>query len=375
MAVIDVIIVNYKVPLFVEQTIKSVLAASKNIPTAIWVVDNNSNDNSVPYLKARFPEVNYISNTENVGFSKANNQAIRSSSAPFVLLLNPDTIIGENTLVACLEEMNNNTACGAIGIRMHDAEGNYKPECRRGSFSLWNTCCKIIGLSSKFPNCHLFNGYYMGLNEKHKAGKANILCGAFMFMRRQALEKAGLLDERFFMYGEDVDLSYSITKNGYNIRYLPIPMLHYKGESESAAFNPKRYYPAFYGAMLLFYQKHHPNNIFMQAIVKHVVQWKIKQSLKKNYSKEKRPIDTHNLYHYNLNDPFPNLPSGTTIIVEPTPGTYQKLLNLIAHSEGKQYTFITHYPNCSTQGLQPTIPYRSLDEGITLSPGGLVKLL
>lgn len=372
---VDIVIVNYRVPLFVAQVLFSLQAIPADTPRTIWVVDNHSEDNSTAYLKKLFPEVNFIENSRNGGFAEANNIAIRASSAPYVLLLNPDTLVGESTLSRCIEVMEKYPTCGAVGAKLIDARGNFLPECRRYSVSLWSTFCKLSGLSKRFPKSRLFNRYYMGYRDESLPSEVGMLCGAFMLMRREALEKVGLLDERYFMYGEDIDLCYAMKKAGYSIRYQPTPVLHYKGESESAAFNPQRYNEAFYGAMGLFYEKYHPKNTFTKHIIKRLLQQKIKRATTLSPQRGKEiPSLSHTegkAYRLDLNKEIPNLssiPRGSFLIVEPTAGIYDKLLVLLESCRGKGLTLITYYPKLSTKGLQPTFP---LIQGVALGPGGL----
>ena len=222
--------------------------------TEIWVVDNASSDNSVEYLQANFPDVNFISNTDNVGFSKANNQAIRQSKGEYVLLLNPDTIVAEDTLKGCVEFLDAHPQVGATGVRMLNADGTFAPESRRGLPTPFTSFCKMTGLSSLFPQSRIFGRYYMKYLNENEANPVEVLSGAFNMLRRKALNQIGLLDEDFFMYGEDIDLSYRMLIGGWQNYYLPYNILHYKGEStEKSSF---RYVHVFYNAMLIFFNKH-----------------------------------------------------------------------------------------------------------------------
>ncbi|MDO4706818.1 MAG: glycosyltransferase family 2 protein [Porphyromonadaceae bacterium] len=257
-----IIIVSYRVPLLVEQCLEAVEVATLGLPKSeVWVVDNASGDGSVEYLKAKFPEVRYIENAENVGFSRANNQAIRETSADFILLLNPDTIITSTSLRESIDEMLLRPRCGALGLRMYDIRGRYLRESKRGFPTPWASFCRFVGLCSLFPHSSRFAHYYMGHLSDDEPQCVEVLIGAYMFMRRSVLDKVGLLDEDFFMYGEDIDLSYRIHLAGYECRYLPIPMIHYKGES--SALNSERYIRSFYGAMKIFYAKYYPDTRYI----------------------------------------------------------------------------------------------------------------
>ena len=251
---LSVVIVSYNVKYHLEQCIRSVIKASEGLDADIWVVDNASSDNSVGYLQANFPDVNFISNTENVGFSKANNQAIRQSKGDYVLLLNPDTIVAEDTLKGCVEFLDAHPQVGATGVRMLNADGTFAPESRRGLPTPFTSFCKMTGLSSLFPKSRIFGRYYMKYLDENKANPVEVLSGAFNMLRRKALNQIGLLDEDFFMYGEDIDLSYRMLIGGWQNYYLPYNILHYKGEStEKSSF---RYVHVFYNAMLIFFNKH-----------------------------------------------------------------------------------------------------------------------
>jgi GT2 family glycosyltransferase len=252
---LSVIIVNYNVCYFLEQALLSVRRAMEGIEGDVWVVDNNSVDDSVQMVRTKFPEVRLIANTDNPGFSIANNQAIRASEGHYVLLLNPDTLVEEDTLVRCIEFMEATPDAGALGVRLIDGSGKYLPESKRGFPTPWVSFCKTMGLGAIFPTSRLFNGYYMGHLSPDETHPVDVLVGAFMFMRREALDRAGLLDEAFFMYGEDIDLSYRIVQAGYRNYYLPTTqIIHYKGEStKKGSLN---YVRAFYQAMIIFVRKH-----------------------------------------------------------------------------------------------------------------------
>ncbi|MDR2811093.1 MAG: glycosyltransferase family 2 protein [Tannerellaceae bacterium] len=255
---ISVIIVSYNVKHFLEQCLQSVRMATAGIEAEIWVVDNHSTDGSVAYLRPRFPEVVFIENKENLGFSAANNQAIRQCRGEYVLLLNPDTIIGEESIRTLCFFMDEHPQAGGTGVKMLNAHGVFLPESKRSFPSPWVSFCKIFGLSKLFPRTKLFARYslpYLNPSQQHRV---DVLAGAFMMLRHEALDKAGLLDESFFMYGEDIDLSYRLVLNGYVNYYVPERILHYKGESTKR--NDMSFVKNFYGAMLIFYKKHYPRS-------------------------------------------------------------------------------------------------------------------
>jgi len=237
----------------------SVHSALKDIDAEVFVVDNASSDDSCSMVKQKFPTVKLIENYQNVGFSKANNQAISQSQRKYVLLLNPDTVVQEDTFTKCIAFMNSHCEAGAITVKMIDGKGNYLPESKRGFPSPWVSFFKIFGLTSLFPKSRIFARYYLGHLDKNATNQIDILPGAFMFIKREALNKSGLLDEQFFMYGEDIDLSYRITQAGYKNYYYPeCQIIHYKGEStKKGSLN---YVLVFYKAMIIFAKKHFKSN-------------------------------------------------------------------------------------------------------------------
>ena len=246
---------NYNVCHFLEQALGSVRRALQGIEGEVWVVDNNSVDDSVRMVRDRFPEVKLIVNTDNPGFSVANNQAIMKSSGEYILLLNPDTLVEEDTFRQCLAFMDAHPDAGAMGVRLIDGSGKFLPESKRGFPSPWVAFCKTFGLSAIFSRSPVFNKYYLGHLDEHETNEVDVLAGCFMFIRRTALKKAGLLDEAFFMYGEDIDLSYRIINAGFKNYYYPgTSIIHYKGEStKKGSLN---YVRTFYQAMIIFARKH-----------------------------------------------------------------------------------------------------------------------
>ncbi len=252
---LSIVIVNYNVCHFLEQALGSVRRALQGIDSEVWVVDNNSVDDSVRMVRERFPEVKLIANTDNPGFAVANNQAIRRCSGEFVLLLNPDTLVEEDTFHQCLHFMDTHPDAGALGVKLIDGSGKYLPESKRGFPSPWVAFCKTFGLSAIFPKSERFNRYYLGHLSEHETHEVDVLAGCFMFMRRTALDQSGLLDEAFFMYGEDIDLSYRIAQTGFKNYYYPeTSIIHYKGEStKKGSLN---YVRTFYQAMIIFAGKH-----------------------------------------------------------------------------------------------------------------------
>lgn len=264
---LSIIIVNYNVKFYLEQCIRSIEKAGKNITHEIIVADNNSNDGSIAFLKEKFPQVTFIENKENLGFAKANNQAIRMAKGEYIMLLNPDTILGESTLQDCVMFMDSNPNAGATGVKMLKSNGKFALESRRGIPTPFTSMCKMLGLCNMFPKSRIFGKYYMQYFNENEPSEIEIISGACMFIRKSALVKSGLLDEDFFMYGEDIDLSYRLLKTGMTNHYIPTKILHYKGEStEKTSY---RYVYVFYQAMLIFFRKHYSHySIFLSIPIK-----------------------------------------------------------------------------------------------------------
>lgn len=231
------------------------MKASEGLDTEVFVVDNNSVDGSVQMVRELFPDVQVIDNKENVGFSTANNQAIKESNSEYVLLLNPDTVVEESTFTTAVEFMDKHPDGGALGVKMIDGKGKYLPESKRGLPTPWVSFYKIFGFWKLFPKSKKFGRYYLSHLNKNENHEVEVLSGAFMLLRKETLDKIGLLDESFFMYGEDIDLSYRVMLGGYKNYYLAdTKIIHYKGEStKKASFN---YVRTFYNAMIIFARKH-----------------------------------------------------------------------------------------------------------------------
>lgn len=252
---LSVIIVNYQVKFFLEQALLSVHRASQRLRVEVIVVDNASTDGSAELLRKKFPWVRVIYNSENVGFARANNQAIAQANGKYVLLLNPDTVVAEDTFDRCFVFMETHPKAGGLGVKMVDGSGVFLPESRRGFPGPFVAFCKTFGLSALFPKSRVLNRYYMGYLDAGQTHPADVLSGAYMWLRSEALDRSGTLDESFFMYGEDIDLSYRITQAGYLNYYFPeTTIIHYKGEStKKGSLN---YVRVFYQAMIIFANKH-----------------------------------------------------------------------------------------------------------------------
>ena len=253
--VLSIIIVNYNVEKLLDDCLESLVTATKNIKTEIFVVDNNSSDDSCRMVRNKYSFVKLIENKINVGFSKANNQAIKQAKGDYVLILNPDTIVYEKTLDYCLEFSNQNKKSGALGVKMINGNGDFLPESKRSFPSPLVSFYRIIGLSKIFSNSVIFNKYYLSFLDEDENHEVDTLAGAFMWIKKSILENVGYFDETFFMYGEDIDLSYRIQKSGMINYYLgKTSILHYKGESTNKL--EYTYVLNFYGAMKIFSKKH-----------------------------------------------------------------------------------------------------------------------
>jgi O-antigen biosynthesis protein len=252
---LSVIIVNYNVKYFLEQCLKSVYISGNNIEMEVFVVDNNSVDGSVEMVREKFPNVILIANKENTGFSRANNQAINLAVGEYILLLNPDTVVEDDTFEKVVGFMDKTPDAGGLGVKMIDGQGIFLPESKRGLPTPTVAFYKVFGLSALFPRSKTFGKYHLGFLNSEKIHSVDILSGAFMLLRKTVLDKTGNLDETFFMYGEDIDLSYRILQQGYKNYYFPeTRIIHYKGEStKKSSIN---YVFVFYNAMIIFARKH-----------------------------------------------------------------------------------------------------------------------
>ncbi len=253
---LSVIIVNYNVEHFLEQCLNSVLAAQQDFALEAIVVDNNSVDGSLEMMAEKFPQITLIANNDNRGFSKANNQGIRIAKGEYILLLNPDTVVESDTFAKTIAFMDAHSDAGGLGVKMLDGKGNFLPESKRGLPTPATAFYKMFGLSKIFPRSKRFAAYHQGHLSNEEVHEIEVLSGAFMLMRKSVLDKVGLLDEDFFMYGEDIDLSYRIIKEGFKNYYFPeTRIIHYKGESTKK--NTVNYVYVFYNAMVIFAKKHY----------------------------------------------------------------------------------------------------------------------
>ena len=253
---LSVIIVNYNVKYFLEQCLHSVLKAAEAVETEVIVVDNHSTDESLPYLAPKFPQVTFIRNRTNSGFGKACNRGLEAATGDYILFLNPDTLVAEDSFLTCLRFFEEHADCGALGVKMIDGSGAFLKESKRAFPSPLTSLFKLFGFSRLFPRSKLFSRYHLGHLDKEKNHEVDVLAGAYLLVRRSVLNEIGAFDEAFFMYGEDVDLSYRIQKAGYKNFYLAdTTIIHFKGESTKRG--SLNYVRMFYHAMSVFVKKHY----------------------------------------------------------------------------------------------------------------------
>jgi GT2 family glycosyltransferase len=262
---LSVVIVSYNVRIFLEQCLYAVRKASAGIECEVFVVDNNSADGSCSMVSNAFPEVSLIINQENRGFAAASNQALKLSTGKYLLLLNPDTLIGEDAFVKCISFIESHPDAGAVGVKMINGKGKFLPESKRGLPSPGTAFFKITGLSCLFPRSGVFNRYYLGNIDCECTSPADVISGAFMFIRREVFLSTGMLDEDYFLYGEDVDYSYRLLKSGFRNYYYPdVRIIHYKGESTGN--DNFKALGNFYKAMLTFVKKHYANGSYRSFV-------------------------------------------------------------------------------------------------------------
>ncbi|MBQ7362015.1 MAG: glycosyltransferase family 2 protein [Bacteroidaceae bacterium] len=253
---LSVVIVNYNVKYYLEQCLRSLQRAIAGVDGEIIVVDNASEDGSLKYLKPRFPEVVWIECKENGGFSHGNNIGFNKAKGEYILMLNPDTIVTCDSIKKSIEFMDTHPKAGAAGVKMINKDGTFAMESRRGIVKPWVAFCKATGLCRRYPKSRLFGHYYMSYLDIEEINPIEMVSGAFMLLRRNTLQRIGTLDEQFFMYWEDSDLSYRILKSGEKNYYLPYTIFHYKGESSVKSKLRYRYW--LYSSLQTFFKKHFP---------------------------------------------------------------------------------------------------------------------
>lgn len=262
---LSVIILNYNVRYFLEQCVLSVQEAISAIDAEIIVVDNNSSDDSCLMMQERFPSVKLIQNKENFGFPKGNNIGVQEAQGKYVCILNPDTVVAEDTFTKILAFAEEQQDLGIIGCRLIDGKGNFLPESKRGIPTPWVAFTKVLGLYKIFPKWKIFNQYYAQHINENENGKVEILVGAFMLMNLELYNNLNGFDENCFMYADDIDLSYrALQKQKSNYYFAETTVLHYKGES---TIKDERYMKRFQEAMNFFYNKHFKKSLFFSSFI------------------------------------------------------------------------------------------------------------
>ena len=263
---LSVIILNYNVRYFLELCVLSVEKAIQNLNAEIIVIDNNSSDDSCAMMKQRFPNIKLIEKQENFGFPKGNNCAVKEAKGEYICILNPDTVVAEDTFEKVLAFARGKTDFGIVGCKLIDGTGNFLPESKRGIPTPWVAFTKIFGLYKIFPNVSFFNKYYALHLDENQTGKVAILVGAFMVMKRELYNELGGFDENCFMYSDDIDLSYrTLQKGKSNYYFHETTVIHYKGES---TVKDETYMKRFQEAMNFFYKKHFKVSSFFSIVMK-----------------------------------------------------------------------------------------------------------
>lgn len=355
---LSVVILNYNVRYFLEQCILSVQAAIKNIDAEIILVDNNSQDGSCEMLKQNFPQVRLFQNQKNVGFSKANNQGVKEAKGEYICVLNPDTVVGEDVFEQTLKFAEENENLGALGVKLIDGTGNFLPESKRNLPTPKVSLQKI--LQKKTQN------YYATNLSEDEVGKVPVLVGAFMLLKKSIYEEVGGFDEDYFMYGEDIDLSYKLTKAGYkNFYFGKTTVLHYKGESTA---KDKEYLKRFYGAMRIFYRKHFSKNLFTDAFILAGTKLAELKDFSKIKKHEKASIELENhlllsenmmlkaVLEQKLKETFQIVPfqlfsasevNNSYIIFDNEKTSFSEIIKSLQHLKNKQNIFRIKPVNCS----------------------------
>jgi GT2 family glycosyltransferase len=263
---LSVIILNYNVRYFLELCVLSVQEAIQYLDAEIIVVDNNSSDDSCVMMAEKFPHVKVIHNKENLGFPKGNNIGVQHAKGEYVCILNPDTIVSEDTFQKILKSEFWNSNSGIIGCKLIDGSGQFLPESKRGIPTPWVAFTKVFGLYKWFPKSSWFNKYYAEHLDKNQSGEVDILVGAFMLMKHDLYTQVGGFDENCFMYADDIDLSYTVLKSGKtNYYFHGSTVVHFKGES---TVRDEKYMNRFREAMNYFYEKHFQKSIFFSLFMK-----------------------------------------------------------------------------------------------------------
>lgn len=263
---ISVIIVNYNVREFLNNALTSLSKALAQLKSEIIVVDNASDDGSIQLVQKNFPAVTLIVNRKNLGFAKANNQALALAKGKFLLLINPDTLVQEDSLTKLITFLQENKHVGMVGCKILNPDGTFQLPCRRSFPTPWVAFTKTFGLSSLFPKSKLFAKYNLTYLDENKTYEVDAVSGSFMLVRREVYEKIGGLDESFFMYGEDLDWCFRVQQAGWKVYYVPITsIIHYKGESTKRSNIDEL--KVFYSAMQLFVEKYHGGTSLFSSFI------------------------------------------------------------------------------------------------------------
>ncbi|WP_130735566.1 glycosyltransferase family 2 protein [Flavobacterium sp. J27] len=358
---LSVIILNYNVRYFLEQCIYSVQKALANLNPddsgEIIIVDNNSSDGSCEMVKRLFPNIQLIENKENLGFPKGNNIGVAVAKGEYICILNPDTVLAEDTFTKLFQADYGQQNTGIVGCKLIDGSGSFLPESKRGLPTPWVSITKIFGLYKLFPKWHWFNQYYAQHISENTSGKVAILVGAFMFMKRNLYLEIGGFDEDCFMYSDDIDLSYTAIKHGYENYYYPkTTIIHYKGES---TVRDGAYMERFRNAMQYFYKKHFKKSFLFDTMMRFgsflfVI-------LKKNQQNTaKRKIDsyiifTKNKFDLNVGEPICYLSSfemfkkvsgeNIEIIFNTDDFSYVEIINFMQLNKNKNITYKNYFPH------------------------------
>ncbi len=348
---LSVIILNYNVRYFLEQCLFSVQKALANIDGEIIVIDNASSDDSCAMMKEKFPHIKLIENKENLGFPKGNNIGVSQAKGEYICILNPDTVVAEDTFSNMLNTENWQLKTGIIGCKLIDGTGSFLPESKRGVPTPWVAFTKIFSLYKFFPKVRFFNKYYAQHLTENQSGRVDILVGAFMILKRELYNEIGGFDENCFMYSDDIDLSYMVLQKGKsNFYFHETSVIHYKGES---TLRDGTYMKRFQEAMQFFYKKHFKKSILFDIMMKvgtiiftffkKSQQKQIKINLDKYIFFSKEPIDFETKipaeYLQNLNDFKNNTKENIEIIFNTNDFSFKEIIDFMQHHKAKNVTF------------------------------------
>ncbi len=358
---LSVVILNYNVSRFLEQCILSVQKAILTIDAEIIVVDNNSSDDSCAMVREKFPDITLIVNPENYGFPKGNNIGVAIAKGKYVCILNPDTVVAEDTFAKILASsfLANDTEFGIVGCKLIDGTGHFLPESKRGIPTPWVAVTKIFGLYRLFPKMTWFNQYYAQHLPENQSGRVAILVGAFMVLRKELYEEIGGFDENCFMYSDDIDLSYRVLQKGKsNYYFADTTIIHYKGES---TVRDQKYVRRFQEAMQYFYKKHFGGSLFFTLIMQVGALFfsilKSKQQKNKSVYVQKRyMISKENRFPKelkldvllsNLSDFVNDSDQNIEVSIDTSFFSYQEIITFMEKNKAKNVFFKNYYPNSS----------------------------